>query len=260
MKDKVPIIVLLIVAIGLGVALISVNNRAKQDREVAQGSLTTLSNQVTHVQNGLAEQQSVNRTLETNLATTTREYSNKLAAKDAQLASTQAELAKAQADAKAQAEAAAAEVAQRDKKIADLEGQNQELDKESADLKNSISNLAGQIADTKKKLAASEGDKAALIKELKELQAKKDELERKFNDLAVLKEQVRKLKEELSIARRLDWIRRGIYETLNEKGGERMVHLSQNPAPPPPSTNGNLNVEIHQNGAVKIDAPAPPHN
>ena len=260
MKDKAPIIVLIIVAIGLGVALIVVNNKAKDEKEVAQSNLKTLSNNVIRVQSTLDDQQSVNRTLETNLATTTREYSNKLAARDAQLASTQAELTKSQADAKAQAEAAAAEVAARDKKISDLEGQNQELDKESADLKSSITNLEGQIAVTQKKLAASEGDKATLIRELKELQAKKDELEKKFNDLAVLKEQIHKLKEELSIARRLDWIRRGIYETLNEKGGERMVRLSQGTPTPPPDTNGALKVEIHQNGAVKIEAPPPTHN
>ena len=102
-----------------------------------------------------------------------------------------------------------------------------ELDKESADLRSSITNLECQIAVTQKKLAASEGDRAALIKELKELQAKKDELEKRFNDLAALKEQVHKLKEELSIARRLDWIRRGIYEALNEKGGQRLMDPSE---------------------------------
>jgi chromosome segregation ATPase len=257
MKDKAPIIVLLIVAIGLGVALIVVNNKKQEEKLQADGNIQTLSNTVNSVQANLNEQQSVNRTLETNLATTKVEYSNKLAAKDAQLSSTQSDLAKAQADAKAQAEAAAAEVAQRDKKISDLEGQNQELDKESADLRGSITNLEGQIAVTQKKLDTSEGDKAALIKELKELQAKKDDLEKRFNDLAVLKEQVHKLKEELSIARRLDWIRRGIYETLNEKGGERMMH-QERPIPPP--TNSTLQVEIRQNGGVKIEAPAPAHS
>jgi chromosome segregation ATPase len=202
----------------------------------------------------LTEQQSVNRTLETNLATTTADYSNKLISRDAQLAATQSDLAKIQADAKAQADAAAAEMAQRDKKISDLESQNQELDKESNDLRGSISDMETQISATKKKLAASEGDRAALIKELKELQAKKDDLEKKFNDLAALKDQVHKLKEELSIARRLDWIRRGIYETFNQKGAERLLHPAE---PLPVNTNSSLNVEIRQSGGVKIQAPAP---
>jgi hypothetical protein len=89
---------------------------------------------------------------------------------------------------------------------------------------------------------------------LKELQAKKDELEKKFNDLAALKEQVHYLKEQLSIARRLDWIRRGIYETLNERGGQRLIHP---PPPAPPPTNASLKVELRQSGGVKIQAPAP---
>jgi chromosome segregation ATPase len=254
MKDKAPIIVLIIVAIGLGVALIVVNNKATEEKEHATSSIQQLSNNLVNEQTKLDEQQAVNRTLETNLSSTKVDFSNKLAARDAQIATTQSDLAKAQADAKAQAEAAAQEVAQRDKKIADLEGQNQELDKQSSDLRNSITNLEGQIDVTKKKLATSEGDRSALIKELKELQAKKDELERKFNDLAVLKEQVKMLKEQLSIARRLDWIRRGIYETLNEKGAERLVHPVH---PLPPATNSTLNVELKQNGDIKIDAPPP---
>ena len=250
MKDKTPIIVLIIVAIGLAVALIVVNNKAKEEKDQADSSIKTLSNNWTSARASLDEQQSVNRALETNLAATKTEYSNKLAARDAQLAGTQAELAKAQA----QAEATAVEVAQRDKKIAGLESQNQELDKESADLRGSISNLETQITVTQKKLAASEGDRAALVKELKELQAKKDQLEKKFNDLAALKEQVHMLKEQLSIARRLDWIRRGIYETLNEKGAQRLVQPAQ---PVPPETNASLKVELRQNGGVKIQAPAP---
>jgi hypothetical protein len=80
-------------------------------------------------------------------------------------------------------------------------------------------------------------------------------LEKKFNDLAALKAQVRLLKEQLSIARRLDWIRRGIYEALDERGGQRLMHASA--PPPPPDTNASLKVEIHQGGAVKIQAPAP---
>jgi chromosome segregation ATPase len=254
MKDKAPIIVLLIVVIGLGVALVAVHYKASEEKEQADSSIKTLSNTVSSVQEKLDEQQTVNHTLETNLAATTTDYSNKLAARDAQLVGTQADLAKAQADAKAQAEAATAEMAQRDKKISDLESQNQQLDKQSMDLRGSITNLEGQITMTKNKLATSEGDKAALMKELKELQAKKDDLERQFNDLAVLKAQVHKLKEQLSIARRLDWIRRGIYETLDEKGSERLIHPVR---PLPPETNSSLNVELKQNGEIIIQAPAP---
>ena len=89
---------------------------------------------------------------------------------------------------------------------------------------------------------------------MKDLQARKDDLEKKFNDLAALKEQIHTLREELSIARRLDWIRRGIYETFNQKGAERLLHPA---GPLPVNTNWSLNVELRQNGGVKIEAPPP---
>ena len=44
MKDKAPIIILIIVAIGLGVALIVVSNNPKEDKDQADSSIKTLSN------------------------------------------------------------------------------------------------------------------------------------------------------------------------------------------------------------------------
>jgi hypothetical protein len=108
------------------------------------------------------------------------------------------------------------------------------------------------ISDTEKKLAASEGDREFLLKELKRLQAEKAELERQFNDLSVLRTQVAKLKEELSISRRLEWIRMGIYGAQSQKGAERL--LSSTPALP--RTNFNLNVELKQDGSANVISPA----
>ena len=48
MKDKAPIIVLIIVAIGLGVALIVVNNKANDEQAHAASSIVT-----THISCGL---------------------------------------------------------------------------------------------------------------------------------------------------------------------------------------------------------------
>ncbi len=90
------------------------------------------------------------------------------------------------------------------------------------------------------------------------MQTEKAELERKFNDLAVLRDQVRKLRDELSIARRLEWIRRGLYGS--EKGAER---LQKGLASAGPQTNYDLNVEIKQSGGTKIIPPVtntPPVN
>src|SRR5262249_43185537 len=131
-----------------------------------------------------------------------------------------ATLVKTEDQAKTAAQQAKEEIAKRDAKINDLEGRNDDLTKQMNDLNTSINNLEAQITVTQKKLADSEGDRELLLKELKRLQAEKAELERKFNDLAVLRDQVRKLRDELSIARRLEWIRRGLYGS--ERGAEKL--------------------------------------
>jgi hypothetical protein len=61
--------------------------------------------------------------------------------------------------------------------------------------------------------------------------------------------QLRKLKTDDVIARRLDWMRRGVSASVVEKGGQRLIH------PPPPSSSAagsSANVELGPNGAVKI--------
>jgi hypothetical protein len=90
------------------------------------------------------------------------------------------------------------------------------------------------------------------LKELKRMQTEKAELERQFNDLVLVKEQVRKLKDELSLARRLDMIRKGIWGNIM-KGGERL-QKGFTPAAGP-KTNYNLNVELNRDGTMKITTP-----
>lgn len=255
MKDKAPIIVLIIVAVGLAIGLIVVNNKASEQKREADNSIRSLSNIVVSTKATLAEYQSVNQTLETNLIMTKTEASNKLSLSEANLHSTEAELEKARAEAKAQAEADATAMAQRDKKITDLQNQNVDLDKKAAELRATIASLDTQIVDTKKKLAETQGDRTLLLAELKRLQARQAELEKKFHDLAALRLEIRKLKEEATLARQLDWMRRGVYASFGEKGGERLIKHTAETAPPP-ATNAQLNVEIHQSGAIKIQPAA----
>jgi len=258
MKGKTGIVVLVILCIALGVGLLVRHAKAVEEQHKAEAKIKQLSEDVMHTQDQLSEQKKVNDTLEKDLETRNTEaqnLSNKLEA-------VTTTLAKTEQDAKAAAEQAKDEIARRDAKISDLEGKNDDLTKQMADLNTSITSLESQIDDTKKKLAASEGDRELLLKELKRLQAEKAELERKFNDLAVLRDQVRKLRDELSIARRLEWIRRGLYGF--ERGAERL----QKGLPAGAQTNYDLNVEIKQSGGAKIvptatntppaTAPSPP--
>ncbi len=184
MKDKAPLIVLIIVAAGLGLGLIVVNNKASREKQELYDALSVQSNTVTTIKASLTDQQAVNQALETNLASTRTEYSNKLALSDANLRSAQENLDKVTAESKAQSDAFTALIAQRDKKISELETQNQDLDKQAVELRDHISGLQNQIASTQDKLARSEGDRDVLLKELKRLQAEKTVLESRFNDLA----------------------------------------------------------------------------
>jgi len=170
-----------------------------------------------------------------------------------------ANLAKTETSLKATEE----EVRKRDARIADLEAQNQALDKRAAELSGAITNLNVQIADTQRKLAASEGDKAFLEKELKRLMSDKSELERQFNDLNVLRAQVSHLKEEMAIARRLDWIRQGLYVNADQKGAQKLMQGVAAPPPKTPKGTYDLNVEVSADGSVRVIPPvtnAPPAN
>jgi chromosome segregation ATPase len=255
--------VLLLVAVGLGIALIVVNREAADQTKEAADSLTVFSNTVVSDKKLVAELQTVNQTLDSNLVTARIDFSNKLALTDANLRATEANLekatAEAKAEAKAQADSNAVALAQRDQKISDLENQNGALDKEAASLHLAITNLDARIAATQEKLARSEGDRAFLSKELKLLKAEKEDMEKRFNSIADVREQLRKLKIEATVDRRLDRARRDMYATFKEKEGEPSIQ----PLPPSASTDsGGANVELRERGGVKIQIPpstnAPP--
>ncbi len=247
MKPNALIALLLIVAIGLGIGLYVRHQKAETRYREYEASIQQLSNQWNQTSAKLVEQQKVNVILETNYVVRTVEaegLTNKLLAISNQL--TQTEIAM-----KAAAKAAEEEIARRETKIKELENQNDGLSKSMDDLKGNITSLEAKIAETEQKLATTQGEKEFLIKELKRLQAEKAELVRQFNDLAVLREQVRHLKEELSISRRLDWIRRGLYGDV--KGAQR---LQEGFKTAPPKTNYNLDIELKRDGASSIKSPA----
>ncbi|MDX1952735.1 MAG: hypothetical protein SFY81_11180 [Verrucomicrobiota bacterium] len=254
MNSKPMVVLLIVVCLLLSGSLYYRHINAEKKVAADAATIKHLSNQVMQAKESLSEQQLVNASLETNLIVSQDEIqriSNSLV-------NISSNLAKTEAQAKAAAEAAAAEMAKRDARISELEGQRDDLTRRMTELNGAITGLETEITETQRKLAASEGDRAFLLKELKRLQNEKLELERQFNDLAALRDQVRKLRDELSISRRLDWIRRGLYGSL--KGAEKLQK-----GPTAPNTNqGNfdLNVELKQDGSVQVNpaatnAPAP---
>jgi hypothetical protein len=67
---------------------------------------------------------------------------------------------------------------------------------------------------------------------------------------------VAKLKEELSIARRIDWIRRGLFAATDEKGAQRLMQPSASAQPKAAKPSYDLNVEVSSDGSVKVIPPA----
>ena len=210
--------VLALVSAGLGFGLYRSTTHLAAEREAAAETAAALSNQWVQVTQKLGEEQKVNSRLNTDLSAKTEElgvYSNRWTF-------VASELNRTEGEAKAAAAAARVEIERRDKQISGLENQRDELGKKMNELTGQIDSLTGQIQATERKLASSEGDRTFLKNELKRLVTEKADLERKFADLAVLREQVRKLKDELNIARRVDLIRRGLYG-VDIKGGAALL-------------------------------------
>ncbi len=258
MKLKIATIILFLVCIVLGFMLVQRQKETSELREATDATtaaLTFASNQWKRASDDLAAQEKVNTTL----ASTVKTREAEVVALSNKLTEAKTQMDKLEADSKAKEQAAQAELAKRDAKITELEGQKDDLSRRMSSLTNSIADLQRQIADTERKLNVSEGDREFLLKELKRLQTEKGDLERQFNDLKLLKAQVNKLRDELTIARRLDFIRAGVFGGL--KGAEMLVRKNQ-PSPTPGSTNFNLNVEFKQDSGARVlppvtNAPAP---
>ena len=254
MKNRIGILalVLVLVCVGLGIALMAIKKQAaEQEREYGVRN-TALSNDLVQANEQLDWQKQVNAELETDRDRQKKafeELTSNYAALSANLSQVSNYLIKTEVALKASQE----ETAKRDAKIADLEAQNQALDKQAVDLSTAITNLTSQIEETQRKLATSEGEKGFLEKELKRLMAEKSELERQFNDLTVLRAQVSKLKEELSVARRLEWIRQGLFASTDQRGAQKLMQGPAKVKAPKPTY--DLNVEVSADGSVKVIPP-----
>jgi chromosome segregation ATPase len=255
MKTMIGVIILAALCIGLGVALFTTKKQAAEEKQKDVGTISTLSNKWVDTSGKLDEQKQVNLSLEKDVESRKQQFS--------ELTNKYTDVAGALVKTEDFLKASKEDVAKRDVKIAELEQQNKDLDLRAADLSTALTNLTAQIIDTKGKLARSEGDKAFLEKELKRLMAEKAELERQFNDLVLVRAQVAKLREELNVSRRLEWIRKGLFASDDQKGAQKLIQKSTTPAPADAKGHYDLNVEVNADGSVRVippltNAPAAP--
>lgn len=248
MKIKMVIVILTVVCVGLVVALIAVKKTTSDELKNSTTATFELSNQLVGANANLDELRQVNLGLSNGLATVQQQasrFSNNLSAASGALASAQASLQGAQD-----------QISNLNGRITDLETQNRALDDRATALTNTIEALNGQIADTQQKLADSETNNVFLEKELQQQIAQRAELERKFDDINEVRAQVKKLRDELFIARRLQLTRNGAND---QKGAELLVQphsaaaVAAAAVKQPPHY--DLNVEVDSDGSVHVIPP-----
>jgi chromosome segregation ATPase len=248
MTNRIGVIILLLLCLGLGVGIMVVKRTAAEQRDVDVKQIVTLSNQWTKASSDLDEQKKVAVMLEKDLEARKADYEKSLAVLTNNVAEVSSNLVKAETGLRA----AELTIKDNNAKIADLEAQNQAADKKAAELSDSITNLNTQIAETQRKLATAEGNQAFLEKQLKQLMADKNELERQFNDINVLRAQVSKLKEEMNVARRLEWSRQGVFASSDQKGAQKLMQGISASTPKSSKSNYDLNVEVSSDGSVRV--------
>jgi chromosome segregation ATPase len=237
MKTQLGIVLLVVICVGLVVALVAGKKRADSQQKKDADTILDFSNQLTTASASLDELRQVNLMLTNDLDAsrqTLTTLSNQYVATSASLSNSEAALKTAQ------------------DQIADLEAQNQALDQRAADMTNTIANLSTQITETQMKLVESETNNSFLEGELKQQVAERAELERKFNNLSQVRAQVRKLRDDLLIARRLEWMREGTDPGQQRKGAQLLMArgpLTNRIVGP---ANYNLNVEVSSDGSVQV--------
>jgi chromosome segregation ATPase len=247
MKIKVIIVILAVVCAGLAIALFAIKKQGEEQHTTDVTAMGVLSNDVLSAQAKINDLNDVNLTLSNNLVSAREQadgLSNHLAAANSALAASQSDLNNAKS-----------EITGLNAHISDLEVQNKTLDDRLGDLTNKLAQLNTQIADTQQKLASSEAGNAFLQQELQKQMAQKAALEHKFNDLDELRQQVKKIKSDMFVARRLQIMK---YDNSQKKGAELMVMHRDNGYTPPPTENSadtSLNVEIGSDGSVRVIPP-----
>ena len=242
MKFKIVIVVLVVFCIGLAIALFATKKQSEDQHVTDVSSIVDFSNQVVNANLKINDLNQVNLALTNDIAASQEQLaqlSNNLSAAAVTLANSKTALAGAQD-----------QIASLNAHIADLDAQNKALDQRASDLTNTIAGLNQSIAAIQDKLATSDNNNKYLQQELQKQMAQKAEIEHKFNDLDQLRDQVKKIKSELFVARRVQLMKNDI----SEKKGAELLMSRAITAPVKSTAGGNygLNVEIGSDGSVNV--------
>jgi chromosome segregation ATPase len=240
MKTLVTV-VLILACVGLVIALVINQKHVDAERQKAAEDIMDFSNQVVAANDELNDLRQVNLALTNDLnssreqlvdlsnqmITISNSLSGQLATSDAQLKSAQDQ-------------------------IASLQSQNEALDQREVDLTNTIDSLTAKLDAAQLQLAASEKNGTFMQSELTNELVANAELQRKFNDLKVVRQQARKLHDELVVQRRLAWIREGTTPNNGTKQATLLMSRSWPTNRLVSPSHYNMSVEVDSSGAVHI--------
>jgi chromosome segregation ATPase len=264
MNTKIGIAILLAACVGLAVVLAVVktqdNNRHEEDAKKISDFSSQLDEASTNLNDLRQTNLKLNTDLEANRAAALA-FSNSLAETKNALDAAQTAYQNAQVqltNAQVQIATDQSQITNLNDRIASLETQNQALDQRASALSDTIKSLDAQIAATQSKLASSQTNNAFLEAELKREVAQREDLQRQFNDLKIVRQQVTKLRNDLIAARELEWMHEGIDPANPMKGGQLLM-MRNLPVPKAAATAHNpaydLNVEVRSDGSVHVIPP-----
>jgi chromosome segregation ATPase len=242
MNTKLATITLVLICAGMLVALFAMKRVADGRFKKDTDAILDFSNQLVTARANLDELGQVNLKLTNDLAASRQEsllFSNQFTEASGTLVTARTSLQDAQA-----------EIASLNQRVTGLTTQNQVLDQRASALSSALATLDARIAETRRQLADSETNNLFLEKELQRQTAARAEMEGKFNNLTVVRAQVKKLKEEAFVTRRLQWMQAGTDPSQQQRGGQPQW---QRPAPAPARPpHYDLNVEVGSDGAIRI--------
>jgi chromosome segregation ATPase len=258
MKIKIVIVILALAAVGLGIAFFATKQQAEKQHEADTSSMLDFSNQVVTASQQVKDLQQENLTLTNTLVASTEQagqlassLSNQLASTTVTLEDTRTRLAATQS----QLDTTSNQVTVLNVHLTELELQNKALDQRAGELTNAIAQLNAIIAETREKLAVSETNGAFLQGELQKQMAQKAELEKQFNDLDVLRAQIKKIRTEAFVTRRVQLMKN---DNGNKKGAELLLQRNVTVTPASaakPAASYDLNVEVGSDGSVRVIPP-----
>jgi chromosome segregation ATPase len=244
MKIKIIIVILAVACVGLAIALFAVKKQGEEQHVADVSSIVDFSNQVVEADLKINDLNQVNLMLTNDLALSQEQatqLSNSLAAAQVTITESKASLASDQD-----------QITSLNTRINDLEAENKVLDQRATELASTIAQLNSQIADTQTKLNASETNSIFLQQALEKQMAQKAEIEHKFNDLDELRQQVKKIRDDLFMARRLRFMQN---DNTQKKGSQLLIQRSVPVTNVPVAPNYGLNVEVGSDGSVKVIPP-----